>query len=61
MYVCMYVCKYVCMVSTLLVVPGGMGQAFHPPFYSNVANNFAPKQGIPSIQWGQGLTRTNTL
>ncbi len=51
-------------VSTLLVLPGGLaiGQAFHPPLYSNGANNFAPIQGIPPIQWVQGLTRsTNRL
>ncbi len=53
---------YVCTVSILLVLPGGIGQAFHPLLYSDGANNFATKQGIPSIQWGQGLTRrTNTL
>ncbi len=59
-HICLYVCRYV--VSTLLLLPGDIGQTFHPPLYSNGANNVAPKQGIPSIQWGQGLTRrTNTL
>ncbi len=31
------VCMYV--VSTILVLPGGLGQGFPPPFYSNGANN----------------------
>ncbi len=67
-YVCMYVSMYVCMdvwmyvVSTLLVLSGSIGKDFHPSLYSNGANNFASIQGIPSIQWGHGLTRrTNTL
>ncbi len=32
-------------VSTLLILPGGIDQAFHLPLYSNGANNFAPKRG----------------
>ncbi len=55
--ICLYVCMYV--VSTLLVLPGGLVQAFH---YLNGVNNFTPIQGIPPIQWVQEVTsRTNRL
>ncbi len=35
----MYVCMYG-VITTLLVLPGGLGRAFHPSLYR--ANNFAP-------------------
>ncbi len=61
MYVCMYVlcvCMYVCIiyaVNIILVLPGNLGQAFHPPLYLNGANHVAPIQGIPPIPLIEGL------
>ncbi len=45
------ICMYVVVITSLMILPGGLGQVFHPTLYRT--NYFAPT--IPPIQWGQGV------